>query len=155
MIISDRHPSIKKVVSKIYTEAHYGVCMRHLGENIYKKFHCGDWVHHFYDAAKAYHRNKFNDHFQQIKDLDMSLTEYLEDVDFHRWSRAHFPGNRYDVMTTNIAESVNSMFLEEKELPIIALFNSINRRLAQKFHEKSMELVNTTIICVPSAERKI
>ncbi|XP_059310813.1 uncharacterized protein LOC132062214 [Lycium ferocissimum] len=154
-IISDRHPSIKKAVSKIYTEAHYGACMRHLGESIRKNFHCGDWMHHFYDAAKAYRRDEFNDHFQQIKDLDMSVAKYLEDVGFHRWSRAHFPGNRYDVMTTNIAESINSMFLAEREFPITALFNSINRRFAQKFHERRMVLANTSTICVPSVERKI
>ncbi|XP_055823337.1 uncharacterized protein LOC129891886 [Solanum dulcamara] len=85
------HPSIKKIISKIYTEAHYGVCVRHLGENIRKNFQCGDWMHHFYDAAKAYQRDEFNDHFQQIKDLDMTVAKYLEDVGFHRWSRAYFP----------------------------------------------------------------
>ncbi|XP_055800402.1 uncharacterized protein LOC129869828 [Solanum dulcamara] len=85
----------------------------------------------------------------------MSVAKYLEDVGFHKWSRAHFPGNRYDVMTTNIAESINSMFLAEREFPITALFNSINRRFAQKFHERRMMLANTSTICVPSVERKI
>ncbi|XP_059315712.1 uncharacterized protein LOC132066415 [Lycium ferocissimum] len=154
-IISYRHSSIKKAVSKIYTEAHYGACMRHLGESIRKNFHYGDWMHHFYDAAKAYQKDEFNDHFQKIKDLDMSVAKYLEDVGFHRWSRAHFPGNRYDVMTTNIAESINSMFLAKRELPITALFNSINRRFAQKFHKSHMVLANTSTICIPFAERKI
>ncbi|XP_055822113.1 uncharacterized protein LOC129890619 [Solanum dulcamara] len=105
--------------------------------------------------AKAYQRDEFNDHFQQIKNLDISVAKYLEDVGFHRWSRAHFPGNRYDVMTTNIAESINSMFLAEREFPITALFNSINRRFAQKFHERRMMLANTSTICAPSVERKI
>ncbi|KAH0743957.1 hypothetical protein KY290_031950 [Solanum tuberosum] len=31
------------------------------------------------------------------------------DIGFEKWSRTHFPGNRYDVMTTNIAESLNVM----------------------------------------------
>ncbi|XP_059309933.1 uncharacterized protein LOC132061074 [Lycium ferocissimum] len=95
-IISDKHPSIKKAVSNIYTEAHYEAYMRHLGESISKNFHCGDWMHHFYDAAKAYRRDEFNDDFQQIKDLDMTVAKYLEDVGFHRLSKAHFPANSAD-----------------------------------------------------------
>ncbi|KAG5570625.1 hypothetical protein H5410_060391 [Solanum commersonii] len=31
------------------------------------------------------------------------------DIDFKKWSRVHFRGNRYDMMTTNIAESLNVM----------------------------------------------
>ncbi|XP_060216901.1 uncharacterized protein LOC132644330 [Lycium barbarum] len=58
-------------------------------------------------------------------------------------------------MTTNIAESINSMFLVESEFPITTLFNSINRRFSQKFHKRRMVLANTSTICFPSAERKI
>ena len=45
-------------------------------------------------------------------------------------------------MTTNIAESVNSMFLDEREYPITALFDAINRRFAEKFHERRMKFIN-------------
>ena len=38
-IISDRHPSIRKMVTRIYPASHYGCCMRHLGENIRNNFH--------------------------------------------------------------------------------------------------------------------
>ncbi|XP_047258278.1 uncharacterized protein LOC124890493 [Capsicum annuum] len=46
-----------------------------------------------------------------------------------------FPGQRYDVMTTNIAESINARLVIERELPIIALFNAIQRLLCRWFRE--------------------
>ncbi|XP_016476708.2 uncharacterized protein LOC107798249 [Nicotiana tabacum] len=181
-IISDRHISIENGISKFYPQAHHGFCMRHLAENLRKNFHCGYLLHHYYSASKAYRIDEFNDHFQQIKDNDVRVAKYLEeDVGFHKWSRAHFPGNKlldfpvqtskkvfhtsvkmfqtslkmYDVLTTNIVESVNSMFLLEREFPITALFDAINRRFAQKFHERRMQFLDTPTICVPSVEKKI
>ncbi|KAH0761288.1 hypothetical protein KY290_017361 [Solanum tuberosum] len=45
------------------------------------------------------------------------------EVGFEKWSRAHFPGNRYDVMNTNIVESLNAMLIDERENPVTSIFN--------------------------------
>ncbi|KAG5577494.1 hypothetical protein H5410_057628 [Solanum commersonii] len=58
-------------------------------------------------------------------------------------------------MTTNIAESVNSMFLDEREYPITALLDAINRRFAEKFHERHIKFINAPIIFVPSIGKDI
>ncbi|XP_059289382.1 uncharacterized protein LOC132042892 [Lycium ferocissimum] len=130
-IISERHPRIKKAVSFVFPTCHYGFCMRHLGKNLRTTFHNGAVVSQFYKTAKAYNIDVFNDHFNQMKDLVPGAAEHLERAGFHRWSRAFCPGNRYKFMTTNAAESVNSMFNVERELPITALFDSINRSFRQ------------------------
>ncbi|XP_059292330.1 uncharacterized protein LOC132045765 [Lycium ferocissimum] len=132
-IISDRHPSIKKAVSIVFPLSHYGCCMKHLGENLRTTFHNTKVVSQFYKAAKSYNIDEFNDHFNQIRDTVPGAAEHLERVGFHRWSRVFFPGNRYNLMTSNIAESVNSMFNVEREFPITALFDAINRRFAENF----------------------
>ncbi|KAL3339973.1 hypothetical protein AABB24_028540 [Solanum stoloniferum] len=154
-IISDRHQSIRKMVSIVFPLAHYGCCMRHLGENIRNNFHNASVVYHFYKAAKAYNIDVFSDHFNRIRDLVPQAATHLERVGFHRWSRAFFPENRYNIMTTNIAESVNSMFLDEREYPITALFDAINRRFAEKFHERRMKFINAPTIFIPSIEKDI
>ncbi|XP_049415329.1 uncharacterized protein LOC125878149 [Solanum stenotomum] len=153
-IISDRHPSIRKMVSTIYPASHYGCCMKHLGENIRNNFHNSKVVTHFYKAAKAYDRCEFNDHYQ-IRNLVPKAAETLERIGFHTWSRAFCPGNRYNIMTSNIAKSVNSMFDVEREFPIVALFDEINRRFALLFHQRHMELVNSANRFVPSIEKDI
>ena len=58
-------------------------------------------------------------------------------------------------MMSNIAESVNSMFDVEREFPIVALFDEINRRFALLFHQRCMELVNSANRFVPSIEKDI
>ncbi|XP_059306324.1 uncharacterized protein LOC132057736 [Lycium ferocissimum] len=72
--------------------------------------------------------------------------------------RAFFPGNRFKVLTPNIVESFNSMFLVEKEFPITAFFNDINMRFATKFNErrtlaKNLLLLNKRVM--PRAESRI
>ncbi|KAG5584528.1 hypothetical protein H5410_044962, partial [Solanum commersonii] len=83
------------------------------------------------------------------------VADYLENVGFHKWSRAYFPGNRYDVLTSNIAEVINAMFNEAREFPIIALFNDIRKKLSEKFHERRMAYAKLKTTFVPSAETKI
>ncbi|XP_049387666.1 uncharacterized protein LOC125851977 [Solanum stenotomum] len=162
-IISDRHPSIRNMVSTIYPASHYGCCMRHIGKNIRDNFHNAKVVTHFYKAAKAYDRCEFNDHFNQIGDLVSKAAETLERIRFRTWSRAFCPKNRniivytisYNIMTSNITESVNSMFDDEREFSIVALFDEINRRFVFLFHQRRMELVNSANRFVPSIEKDI
>ncbi|PHU25707.1 hypothetical protein BC332_04039 [Capsicum chinense] len=43
---------------------------------------------------------------------------FLEhELDFEKRSRAHFPSNRYNVMTTNIVESINAILIDERITP--------------------------------------
>ncbi|XP_060177735.1 uncharacterized protein LOC132607658 [Lycium barbarum] len=129
--------------------------MRHLGENLRTTFHNGAVVSQFYKAARAYNIDVFNDHFNQIRDLVPGAAEHLERVGFHRWSRAFCLGKRYNFMMTNAAKSVNSMLNVEREFPITALFDSINRRFTEKFHERRMEFIDSPTIFVPSMEKQI
>ncbi|KAH0705812.1 hypothetical protein KY289_010888 [Solanum tuberosum] len=153
-IISDIHPSIRKMISTIYLASHYGCCMRHLGENIQNNFHNSKVVTHFY-TAKAYDICEFNDHFNQLRDLVPKAVVTLERIGFHTWSKGFYPGNRYNIMTSNIAESVNSMSDVEREFLIIALFDEINRRFALLVQQRRMELVNSANRFVPSIEKDI
>ncbi|TMX05461.1 hypothetical protein EJD97_019698, partial [Solanum chilense] len=47
------------------------------------------------------------------------------------------------------------MFDVEREFPIVALFDEINRRFAFLFHQRRMELVHSTNRFVPSIEKDI
>ncbi|PHU28376.1 hypothetical protein BC332_00469 [Capsicum chinense] len=44
--------------------------------------------------------------------------------------------HRYDVMTTNITESLKSMLNDEWEYPVSHIFNSIARKFSEKFRER-------------------
>ncbi|XP_047259421.1 uncharacterized protein LOC107857716 [Capsicum annuum] len=141
--ISDSHKSIANGIARAYNHAHQGYCMRHLGKNLRVNHQCRDHLYLFYHAAKAYSFEKFSDHFAEFKNFYPEAAFFLEsDLGFEKWSRAYFPNNRFDVMTTNIAESNYSMLSAEREYPMASIFNSIAKRFDEKFREKSAYVLN-------------
>ena len=71
------------------------------------------------------------------------MTKYLEeDVEFEKWSRAHFQGNMYEVMTTNIVETVNNMMKVAIEYPITASVDFVLYMMGQWFFERRRDSLN-------------
>ncbi|KAM3360553.1 hypothetical protein P3S68_020265 [Capsicum galapagoense] len=150
----DRHISIANAFSCVYSRAHHGLCMRHLAENLRINQHCREHLYLFYVMAKAYSFDEFSDNFVKLKSKCLEAAHVLENVlGFEKWSRTHFPGNRYDVMTTNIAESLNSILMDEREYPVSYIFNSIAKKFGEKFRERYAFVGGKENIFVPFAER--
>ncbi|KAH0642200.1 hypothetical protein KY289_033174 [Solanum tuberosum] len=107
--ISDRHKSIANGIVNIYNYAHHGYCMRHLNESLHVNHHCGDSLYLYYNAARAYSLEEFNNHFVEFKNKFPAAIVVLEhDIGFEKWSRAHFPGNRYDERHAYILKSMGN-----------------------------------------------
>ncbi|KAG5586870.1 hypothetical protein H5410_047304 [Solanum commersonii] len=80
---------------------------------------------------------EFDNHFVKFKNKCITAAIILEhDIGFEKWSRAHFPSNRYDVISTNIAESLNVMLIDEREYLLASIFNSIAMRFGELFTER-------------------
>ncbi|KAF3622644.1 hypothetical protein FXO38_25760 [Capsicum annuum] len=151
----DAHISIVNAFSHVYSHAHHGLCMRRFTKNLYVNQHCGEHLYLFYAVAKAYSLDdEFSEHFEELKNIYPEVAHVLENVfSFEKWSKAHFLGNRYDVMTTNITESLNSMLIDEREYPMSYIFNSISRKFGQKFRERHTFVDGTNNKFVPCAEK--
>ena len=122
--ISDRNQSIFNAVARVYPMSHHGACYWHVMQNIKHRFHSSASLKMHKAAAEAYSVTEFSKYFEEIRRMFPSVAKYLEDdVKFERWSKAHFKGNRYEVMTTNIAESVNSMMKKAREYPMTAMID--------------------------------
>ncbi|XP_049352710.1 uncharacterized protein LOC125817205 [Solanum verrucosum] len=120
--ISNRHKSIANGIVNSYNYAHHGYCRRHLNESLHVNHHCGDSLYLYYNVAKAYSLKEFYNHFVEFKNKFPAAIVVLEhDIGFEKWSRVHFPGNRYDVMTKNITESLNAMLIDEREYPVASI----------------------------------
>ncbi|KAM3356459.1 hypothetical protein P3S68_023173 [Capsicum galapagoense] len=153
-VISDRHISITNAFSRVYICTHHRLCMRHLAKNFRVNQHCGEHLYLFYAAAKAYSFDEFSDNFVELKSKCHEAAHVLKNVlGFEKWSRSHFLGNRYDVMTTSIAESLNSILMDEREYPMSYIFNSIAKKFGEKFRERHAFVSGKENIFVPSAER--
>ncbi|KAL5556169.1 hypothetical protein UlMin_038405 [Ulmus minor] len=69
------------------------------------------------------------------------LRPYLQEVGVHRWSRAHSEGQRYNIMTTNISEYLNAVFVKKHELLVIALAEEM-RSIVQRWHYECHSLAD-------------
>ncbi|XP_010468544.1 PREDICTED: uncharacterized protein LOC104748634 [Camelina sativa] len=138
VIISDRHKSIAKAITKVYPTARRGICTYHLKKNIITKFRGSENLGLVKQAANAYSLPEFEDVFRQIRHENPRLANYLEKAGFSLWSRAHFSGNRYNVTTSNIAESINGALKKARELPIVYFLQYVGDMLSRWFYERRL-----------------
>ncbi|KAM6554058.1 hypothetical protein CsatB_014820 [Cannabis sativa] len=133
-IISDRHKSIEKAVSSVYPNHFHGACIFHLLNNIKTNFgvHGDDLTINFVKAAKTYKLTSFERYMAEIDRIDKRIRPYLERIGHEVWTRSHCPTRRYTMMTSNIAESINSAILAARSLPITTMIECF-RSLVQKW----------------------
>ncbi|XP_062100890.1 uncharacterized protein LOC133806819 [Humulus lupulus] len=80
---------------------------------------------------------EFLRHFEKIKFKDLAIAQYLENqVGFEKWARSFFPGHRYNLMTTSIAESWNNVIAEAHGWPITCLMEFMRHTLQKWFFER-------------------
>ncbi|XP_010513344.1 PREDICTED: uncharacterized protein LOC104789323 [Camelina sativa] len=131
--VSDRHSSIYTGLRRLYPRARHGACVVHLQRNVALKFKKKNLLFHVSRAARAYRICDFHTYFNEIIKLSPQCAAYLEAIGFCHWTRAYFLGERYNVMTTNVAESLNAVLKEARELPIISLLEFIRTTLMSWF----------------------
>ncbi len=69
----------------------------------------------------------------------MMLIAYRDDIGFEKWTRIHSEGDRYNMMTSNNAEAINSAIRHAKGFPIVALFKYIRVTLSKWFNKHRIE----------------
>ena len=72
--IFDRHKSIVNGISKVRNHAYHRCCMRHLAENLRVNHQCGDSHYLYYNEAKSYSLQEFNNYFLEFKDKSPRLS---------------------------------------------------------------------------------
>ncbi|XP_055826416.1 uncharacterized protein LOC129894808 [Solanum dulcamara] len=137
-IISDRHASIIKSTSTVYDEIPHFACIWHLLQNIIKNFRKSQQkvTELFYSMAKTYTTIEFNQYMTIVKKIEKRIKDYLLNIRYNKWSRVHAQVNRTWMMTSNIAESVNSRTRHVKVLTVLHLLEFM-RQLVQKWNNNN------------------
>ncbi|XP_020410860.1 uncharacterized protein LOC109946689 [Prunus persica] len=140
VFISDRHESIRKAISTIFPDAHHGACIFHISQNLKSHFKHERAHSLYFKAAKAYLVHEFDRLMVQIFNVDSKVGDYLNSAGYEKWAHAHFNGKRYNLMTTNIAECLNSITRDARKLPITNFMEYLRMNILQKwFHERRTE----------------
>lgn len=127
---------------QVYTQVQHCACILHLQRNIQTYFKTKHISYLVGKAACAFGLPEFYTLFNKIKLMNTSCAEYLIGIGFEHWARAHFSGNRYNIMTSNVAESWNSVLREAREYPILPLVEFIRSKLMNLFSERRGESSN-------------
>lgn len=136
VFISDRAQSIENALLANYPLVHHGICSFHFEKNIKSTFKGTLLIPLYIEAVKAYTRHDFDVLLNEIMISDPDVGNYLVEADITKWSRAYAPANRYNIMTSNLAESLNSVLKVPREYPIVCLFDTIRSILTRWFHER-------------------
>ncbi|XP_022880915.1 uncharacterized protein LOC111398216 [Olea europaea var. sylvestris] len=155
VIIYDHAKCIKNGVRNVFRFAHHGNCIYHLQKNLKTNFPRCDVATLFRAASEAYTVTDFESYMAALCSKKEGIKEYLLEEDFQCWARAHFTGIRYNIMTTNNAESINGLLKSARELPIVGLLEYIRRILQRWFYERHVEAEKCVTQLTPALEKKM
>ncbi|CAE6157678.1 unnamed protein product [Arabidopsis arenosa] len=117
----------------VYPMSSHAACIVHLKRNIELYFKSEELSALVSCAARAYRLSDFNRLFAEIRAKHGPCADYLAGIGFEHWTRSHFVGNRYNFMTSNIAESLNNVLTMARDYPVISILESIRTTLVTWF----------------------
>ncbi|KAF2560014.1 hypothetical protein F2Q68_00015439 [Brassica cretica] len=85
----------------------------------------------------------------------IAVPEDAWDAEVQKWARCQFSGYRYDIRTTNPAESINSALRSPREYPIIPLLDSIREMLTRWFYNRKKKISKHNHPLTIDVEKKI
>ncbi|XP_060964912.1 uncharacterized protein LOC115710729 [Cannabis sativa] len=133
MFISNRHQSIEHAVDVVFPEACHCACFKHITMNVVHKFKTDVCNQQIWLAAYAWNKTKFDRHFEVLKQMDTAIATYVEQIGFEKWACPYCPGDRYNIMTSNAAESFNKVTEEFRKYPVTILVDFIRFTLQNWF----------------------
>nr|GEY63712.1 hypothetical protein [Tanacetum cinerariifolium] len=89
----------------------------------------------FWKTCKAYRISDFEERFSTLRDWLPSIANKLDMIGLEKWARVHFPGMRYNYMTSNSAESVNALSRYSRKLPICMMIDWFIKSLQHWYFE--------------------
>jgi transposase-like protein len=122
--LADRDKGLKPALKEVFPDNIKMSCAKHIEANVTTKFgrQCGK---HVMALAKTYSVRYYTTVLEQMRTKKAGAATYIEDITTRRilwsnlqWTDAieHLPP-RFGIVTSNTAESVNSMFNAARDLP--------------------------------------
>ncbi|XP_009774304.1 uncharacterized protein LOC142181036 [Nicotiana tabacum] len=137
------HQSIAYGIAKVYPESYHEICMYHLEQNLKRRKVKSEVIKLLQSAVRVYRRKEFDLYMSDITKVDKKTYDYLMEEPPERWARSCSLGRRYDMLTTNIVESMNSVLLEARVLPILRMMDFIQVKLQCWFYKRRNEAEET------------
>ncbi|KAF3512190.1 hypothetical protein F2Q69_00001824 [Brassica cretica] len=143
--------------------AQHCACLLHLQRNVQTIFKRKHLIYLIARASRAFRLEDFYVHFNEIKVIDIACADYLIRIGLEHWARSHFSGARYNIMTSNLAESLNAALATARKYPIVSLIEYIRSMMVGWFSSRrgvalkhwSLDLHKRSCSCKEFATLKI
>lgn len=120
--------------------------------NVKHNFKCEGLAKLVSNAARAYAVGDFRYWFEEIQLRNNNCANYLLDIGLPHWTLAYFPGIRYNIMSSNISESLNATLQKAMTFPIMTMVEFIRNILMSWFCKRREEARKTKTRCTPEIE---
>ena len=140
----------------LFPTCEHRYCVKHIYNN-FKVDHKGlELKDALWRCAGAITVREFGTRMQQLKDLDVKAWEYLATINLAQWFKSHFSSRALsDYFANNLSESFNSMILEARDKPILAMLEWIRVRLMTRLYKKMKGIEKYTGKVCPSIQDKL
>ncbi|XP_022880619.1 uncharacterized protein LOC111397883 [Olea europaea var. sylvestris] len=147
--------SIQKAISQLFPSSQHGYCIWHMEKNLIQRYNNASLLFLFKRAATTFRVEDFERLMEQIRRVSERAHWYLERAGYSFWSRALFIGHRYNIMTNNNAESLNTMLREARSLPITCLVEHIRSTMQKWFYERRANAEKCSTLLTPRMENEL
>jgi MULE transposase domain. len=115
VFLSDRQKGLIEGVDIVFPDSPHGYCLRHLYDNLHKKFKHKDLQRLLYKAAKSPTVQEFDAAILEMRKVDNDCVEWLlATADKKHWAEAYFPGLDMDI-SRQILRNRSTLFSSQPE----------------------------------------
>lgn len=136
---SDRNGSIINMVNEVYPQSKHGYCIYHLCRNMQSHVsHVRKDVlaKKIIVCAQAYTQSEIQKLYDDFIERYPAAIKYLDgSVHESKWARCYFPGERYNIDSTNCVESLNSVFAEARQYSLLPMIDVIVAKISEWFNK--------------------
>ncbi|CAA7051948.1 unnamed protein product [Microthlaspi erraticum] len=104
-------------------------------------------------AAWAFRVGGFRKIYADIRAASPACAVYLHKIGIAHWSRAHFPGDRFNLMTSNAAEKLNKALRGGRNSPILELLKFIQDMMTRWFKARRIKSQKHRGACTPEVDK--
>lgn len=153
-LISDREKGIAEGATSFIPQANHTFCIRHICANVSLKY--GPRYNKLiWKLAKTPSQGVFNALFSELAQKSEQVASYMNEIDKNAWTNAFSKARRFNHWTSNVAESFNSLLVDDREKPIMYLIDSIQKWIIKRFALRRSKIDKMNGDFVTSVEKKI
>ncbi|CAI9265779.1 unnamed protein product [Lactuca saligna] len=131
--MSDRQKGLLPAIAQLYPQAEHRFCLRHIYENMRKKWKTKEYKDHLWQCAIATTVPEFEHYMNELNKFDKDAFEWLKKIPPHHWARSHFSGRAgSDILLNNLCEVFNSKLIHGRNKPIISCLEYIRQYLMKR-----------------------